>query len=525
MWLVLAVIIALAAAGYVALHHLAKGRLPLGTKIQGVSVSGLTVADARARLVHALGPDPRRPLHFVHAGHRYSFVPARSGVAIDYAASLNRAGADSDRWSPGALWTWLTGGDDVHAALAVDGSRFDAALQSLAGRVGRPAVEGTVEFQDGHAREVFGHPGLAVDDSRMRTLVGRLIFDNHVAPLPIHRQNAYVSAAAVRAAYRGFARTAMSGPVVLDFEGHRVVAPPALFGKALSMIPQQGRLIPLVDGKMLMKALEPVMRRTIGPKPRNARLVFRNGRPHIVPAVYGASYETDAIAAALPAVLARRTHRVLHVHAAIANPKRTTADIRALGVRTIVGSATVGEPSALAAKLNHTLVHAGHTLRLSQVVGGRSGPVASALFQAALRAGLTITAHTAPTVHDVKLTPGQEMTDVAVRADPDAALYVSASSTGTSVTVRLWSTRDWRVAVRASKPTNVTKPTATNDTASSCTPRPAVPGFQRAVTRWRRPVAGGPVQRQTFRTTYQPVSGVVCGPASPSATPTPSPGG
>lgn len=521
-WLVLVVIVLLLAAAYVALHEQAGGRLPLGTKVQGVSLSGMKVADARAKLVSRLGSDPQRTLHFVHNGHDYSFVPARSGVSIDYATILRRAGAGSDRWSPGSLWSWLAAGDDVPASLMVQQPRFRDALQALANKVGRPAVQGTVDFRNGHAVPVFGHSGLAVDQHRMRTLIAKLIFDNHRTELPIHRQNAYVPRAAVRAAYRGFARTAMSGPVVLDFQGHRVVAPPRLFGKALSMIPQQGKLVPLVDGKTLMKALKPVLRKTIGPKPRDAKLVLRNGRPHIVPAVYGASYESNAIAAALPTVLRRRTNRVLHVHAAIVNPKRTTAEVKALGIDAEVASATVGEPSAVAAKLNGTMVHAGQQLKLSQLIGGSNRPVASALFQAALKAGLTIPSYTTAPAHDVKITPGQEMTDVTVQADRNAAVYITAASSGSAVTVRLWSTPDWRVAVQASKPTNIQKPPVASDQSAGCTPRPGVPGFERMLTRWRRSVYGGAPQRQTFRTTYRPIAGVSCGPASPSATPTPS---
>ena len=64
-----------------------------------------------------------------------------------------------------------------------------------------------------------------------------------------------------------FGEPAMSAPVTLVLAGQRVVAPPRLFGKGLSVEAKDGELVPRVDGEVLLEALDPVMR-TVGPGAR-----------------------------------------------------------------------------------------------------------------------------------------------------------------------------------------------------------------------------------------------------------------
>jgi hypothetical protein len=257
--LVLAMLVLLAAAGYVALHHLAIDRVPLGTNIEGVSVGGLTRADAEHKLEKDLAGDLSRPITFTHRDHGYGFAPRSAGVSIDYAATVAAAGAGRARWQPNQLWSYFTGGRETAAVLRFRAQPFSDALDALTARIGRPAVEGTVEFRNGRAVPVYGQTGLSVDHALTQSLVAKLIFDAHPAELPISVRAPYISRAEVRAALHDFAEPAMSGDVDVLIGGHRIVAPPRLYGEAMSMIPSNGMLFPLVNGRQLVESLAAVM--------------------------------------------------------------------------------------------------------------------------------------------------------------------------------------------------------------------------------------------------------------------------
>jgi vancomycin resistance protein YoaR len=520
-WLVLGGFVLLAAAAYVALHQLAAGRVPLGTEVAGIRIGGLTPSDAESRLRESFGGDLTRPIEFVHDDRSYPFIPSEAGVDVDWVGSVRATGVHDSRWSPAALWGYFTGGRSHDPVLDVDAQRFTDALDALTAKVGRPEVEGTVEFRDGRPVPVYGRTGLVVDHDRARALVAGLLEDPAPTELPVQTRRPYISDDAVRAALRDFAEPAMSGDITLVIGGQRVVAPPRLFGKALTMVPDQGRLVPLVNGPALVTALQPVMR-TIGDKPQDATIRIEGGKPVVVPAVYGAAYDVDALARELPALLLKPAgQRTLAVHAAITAPRRTTAQVRALGVKKQIGSFTVTGGTALAGGLDGALVLPGDALGLADTVGAPSRPLGTALFNAALAAGLDITSHTPSPTHDPGLPAGREVTDVEITAGEHGVLVSAVPEPGSAdrVTVSLWSTREWRSSVRVGRVTALAPAPLRDDKSADCVARAGADGFDVTVVRTRTPVHGGAAVRDSFRTHYLPVPAVHCvPPTSPTAT-------
>jgi vancomycin resistance protein YoaR len=527
-WWVLGGLVLLAAAAYVALHQLADDRVALGTRVAGVRLGGLTPAAAEERLHEALGPRLTRPLSLVHEDTTYPLVPDRAGVDVDWAGTVDATGAHDARWSPSALWTYFTGGRSRDPRLVVDGQRFTTALDDLTARIGRPGVEGTVVFRAGRAVPVYGRTGLVVDHDRARALVADLLVDPHPAELPVSSRRPAVSDDAVRAAVRDFARPAMSGSVTLVFGDQRVVASPGVFGAALRMVPDQGRLVPTVDADRLVAALRPVMR-TLGDTPQDATVRIVADRPVVVPAVFGVTYDKSALARRLPALLVRPPgRRTLVVPAALTSPSRTTAQVRRLGITDRLGTFTVTGGTALAGGLDGTLLVPGQSMSLADQVGAPSRPLGTALFNAALRAGVVISSHTPAPTHDPAMPAGREMTDVEVTAGRHGLLVTAVVAPGSAdrVTVSLWSTREWRSVVRVGPADHVVPAPRREDHSGLCTPAPGSDGFDIAVTRVRTPVGGGGPVRDVFRTHYLPVDGVMClppqtSPASPGSTATP----
>ena len=178
-----------------------------------------------------------------------------------------------------------------------------------------------------------------------------------------------------------FARPAMSAPVTLVLGGQEVVAPPRLFGKALSMEAEDGELEPKVDGDLLLEALDPVMG-TVGREPKDARIEVRRGKPRVVPAKVGVEIDPAELDERFADVAVRRgAERRLELEGQATEPDFTTKDAEALKVTERVSRFTTNFPYAeyrnvnlsRAAKLiDGTLLRPGETFSLNDIVGERT---------------------------------------------------------------------------------------------------------------------------------------------------------
>ncbi len=160
---------------------------------------------------------------------------------------------------------------------------MQATLDDLGQGIATRPVEGTVAFRDGRAVAVRSRPGVVVSRGATQAVLERRFLHGGSQKIPTEVREPDVSNADVERALEEFGRPAMSGPVTLVVGGERVIAPPRLFGKGLSMEAVDGELEPRVDGEVLLAALEPAMR-TVGREPVDARITVRHGKPRVVPA-------------------------------------------------------------------------------------------------------------------------------------------------------------------------------------------------------------------------------------------------
>jgi vancomycin resistance protein YoaR len=514
-WMVLLVFVALAIAGYVAAHRYAEGRVPVGVSVEGVSIGGLPRDEALARLESRLGADLATPVELTYNDQTYRLDAATSGVRIDYAATLSSVGATGSRWAPNRVWRFYTDGGDRPAVIRVDKTRFAQALAALTRRIGRPAVEGTVAFRDGRAVAVHGRSGLAIDQPSTTKLVRSLLFSDHPGELPMTVREPYVSAATVRRAMHAFGTPAMSGPVRLDIGGRTYVVAPALFGKALKMVPHDGDLEPVLDPELLRTTLSSGLR-TIGDKAEGATVRLSNGKPVVVPAVYGAAYDADALAHRfLTALTASGSARSVTLHAAITTPSVSTAAARAWGVHTRITSVVVQAPAADLSGLDQHVLAPGHPLKITDALDSPDVAAMSGVFEAALRSGLDISDVTTPTSVRGDLPVGQQASAVTLEAPAGSHVLITVSRLGSrKATLTIWGRRQARVRLTTGPRTDITAPTTTHGSGRNCSTSVGVAGFSVTVHRT------GPGEPQSVTSTYAPVDGVTCGPAA-SATKAP----
>lgn len=544
-------------AGWVALHLYAGDRAPRSARVEGVDISRLSPASAEEKLRGVLEGRSRQPIQVTYGDGRTRAVdPASAGLAIDYRASVAAAGG-GDGWSLQRLWEVASGGGDHRAVVTVDEQKMQTALDALAQGIAKPPVDGTVVFRGGRAMGVPGRPGQVMDRSAARSMLVQRFLHQGSQKLPTSVSTPVVTADEVNSVVGSFGGPAMSAPVTVVLSGHRVVAPPALFGRALSMQVHDGHLVPQVDGEVLMAALTPLMP-AVAAEPVDATVAMRAGRPVVVPARVGLTADTDRLESGLAAALTLRgAARRVVVPAQVRQPAFGTAAARALGVTTKVSTSTVRFPYAAyrntnllkaAAEVDGTLLRPGDSFSLNGVVGevtphngfadasgvadgvagkepgGGISALATATFESMFFAGLQAGAHTAPLSHAEGSPVGLEAQVVWPSADlqfvDDSRHGVLVSATvraatprrpGT-VTVSMWSTKQWDVSAVTGPRTGVTQPTVRYVRADACQPVAGSPGFGVDVVRvFRKPGSGKVLRSDTFHTDYQAADTVRCG--------------
>ena len=169
--------------------------------------------------------------------------------------------------------------------------------------------------------------------------------------------------------------------------------------------------------------------------------------------------------------------------------------------------------------------------------GGGVSQLATTFFNAAYFAGLEIVEHHPHSFYISRYPEGRESTvawgvkDVRVRNDSEHGVFITTSHTSSSVTVRVWGTKRYRIeSVKGPrydiKPyTVVYDPRPAGTDAGDCVAQQGVPGFRVVVTRLFYD-DGEQVRSEEFATRYNPENEVRCGssgPPKPKPNPTPSP--
>ena len=531
--------------------------VPRGTRVAGVDVGGASRAQARSAL-SALPVPASVPL--VADGQPLSLDPSAAGLRLDLDGTL-----DAAQGGPLARLRALLGGTrDVRPVSTA--TTLDAALTGLAGQVDRPVRQGGVTYEGLTPVAVAPLAGreLQRDDARKRVLDGWLL--GEPVELPVTVTPVTVDEAAVQAALDGPARDAVAAPVVLDAGGAAVTATPADLAAALTFQADgDGRLAPRVDGLALLRALGDRAAPVQQPA-RDAGFDVTSGVPVVVPAQEGQVLDADGLAAAVQPVVLAPAPRTASVTRAVQQPRVTTAQAEALGVKEIIGTFTTRHPCCrprvtnihtIADLVDGTLVLPGETYSLNgavgvrdrargfvaapqisegqfvDAVGGGISQFATTLYNATFFAGLEDVEHKPHSYYISRYPEGREATvstpapDLRWRNDSPHGVLVQTSYSSTSITVTLWGTKRYdEVLSRSSGRMNVKPFGVEYVDRPDCTSSSGMAGFDIVITRIMKK-AGAEVARDTASHRYLPEPRFICGkppaPPTPAVPPTPTP--
>jgi vancomycin resistance protein YoaR len=331
---------------------------------------------------------------------------------------------------------------------------------------------------------------------------------------------------------------------------------PADYAPALGMEAVDGELVPRLDDKALSAVLEGKV--AVGGAPVDATVALVDGRPQVVPAKPGVTYDEEQIAGSfLELVAASGDQRTLAVDAKVARPDFTTKEARALQIKERVSSFTTYYPHAeyrnvnlgrAAEIIDGYVLKPGETFSLNDTVGERTeangftegyvisdgilvsdlgggvSQMATTLFNGMFFAGLEDVEHKPHSFYIDRYPIGREATvawgavDLRFRNDTpygvliDTNVTPSTPSSSGVVTVSMYSTKHWDITTSTGERHNITKPAVRRVNTLQCHANEGYGGFDIDVTRYFEPVGANTETREpeVFSTTYTPSDTVIC---------------
>lgn len=554
-WLLLGLVV-LFGGLYVAAHYIAGDKVPRNTTVSGVRIGGHPQGEAAQRLQAGLADKVARDIDTTIEGTAVAIDPAAAGLQVDYEASVAEAGGETS-WDPARLWNYFTGGDTFEAEVTLDDATYRAYLAGLDQQHGTPARDGAVAFAGNRVERTEPRTGKALDPADTLAALRAAFLED--APGEVALEMADVVPAIderdVQEALDGFASPAVAAPVTLSFEGSTIKLSPADYTPALTLVPTQGELVPTLDAA---KLAEVVGSKVTTGAPVDATVTLVGGRPQVVPAKPGVTFDPAELEAGFLDVVAKpQGERTLTLTAKVAQPEFTTKEARALKVTEQVSTFTTYFPYAeyrnvnigrAAEIIDGTLLKPGETFSLNDTVGERTvengftkgyvisdgiliqdlgggvSQMATTLFNAMFFAGLEDVEHKPHSFYIDRYPIGREATvawgavDLRFANDTpygvliDTNVTPSTPSSSGVVTVTMYSTKYWDIATSTGERYNLTKPETRRIDDLKCHPNEGFGGFDIDVVRYFKPVNGNTETREdeVFHTTYIPSDTVIC---------------
>lgn len=520
------IIAAVYAVGFV----VAGNRLPRGTTVAGIDVGGMTRGEARTELQEQLAGRIDTPISATALDQSFKLDPQLSGLTFDIEKTLSN-GLSGERWDPRHMLKVVTGGGPLGPVVEVDQVEMQATLDRIAGQVDHDPVDAGVMFAGGEPTASTGQVGTSLDYSAAAAKLEQAFIDgDEEVTLPVTSVDPDVTTTEAARYVDEVAAPAVAGPVRIHIADVTRTIPPHVFAPALRTAVEDGELRLDANATLLAQRSRALLA-SLPHHPRNARIVFDDGRPVVVPSRNGVSVAPDDWASAvLVAARYRGVHRVSRAKVTPEVPALSTEQANALKVDQRVVSTEVRIPgrlvsdaAATAQRLDGALVRPRQTFSLRQRIGSPAAEagtvVASALYSSAFRLGLGQITRIAPPSHVSGTEPGLDASlesgvDLSWQNDTPFGIYVrafvSAPRRGSGdLVVQLWSSPYFHVGVTSSGRYDVVGPDVQHGSGADCVPRTGSPGFQVDVTRTIRAAGSGNRVEKT-NTRYSPVATVVC---------------
>lgn len=552
---VLLVLLLLAGGAYVAGYVMAGEKTPKNASVNGVSIGGLTNAEAVTKLRTELGPDYTKPVTISGGGKTATIKPDQAGMAVDWEKTVRAAGAGKS-WSPTHIWNVLSGGGALKPVVSVDESKVAEGVRSVAPTFSIPAKDATIALKDGKVVTTPAQQAQALDEAKTVKAVRDAWPDSQQVEAPLTHTDPAVTDAAVEKVKTEQLDPALSGPLTVKAGQKSFQIQPSEIAAATTVTTKGGEVTASTDVNKLWTVAQQRIDELNINSGKDASFTIQGGKPVVVPSQDGMGItQENFVKAVEPAIHKTGGERTVSVPVTKTPAKFSTADANKLGIKQVTGEFTTYFPHAdyrntnlsqFARKINGHVLKPGETFSVNDTVGERTpangfidgyviqgdrlvkesgGGVsqgATTTFNAAFFAGLQDVEHHPHTLYFPRYPAGREATlyyghlDLKFKNDTDYGVMIQAivskSSPGNqgSITVRMWSTKTWdEVRSTELKKSNFTSAEPVTSDSPTCEPQAASEGF--TVNYQRQFIKGGKVVKsEPFRWTYEATPEVSC---------------
>jgi vancomycin resistance protein YoaR len=569
-------VLAGSAAFYLGMLVGTSGDIPANTTVLGVQIGGLSQAEATAVLDTELAPRADIPVTVTAYDVSMDVKPAEVGMSLDVPATVDAAAGRL--YNPLAMVQRLFGPVPVDPVVVIDEATLSESLLEFASTVETEPVEPVISYEGLQPVVTPGADGQGVDlEAAVDLIADAYLTDASPVAIPEITVEPTVSQEQADEVRDGFATVAVSGPVTIKAGSVSADVTPETIARSLSFLAVDGAITHQVDGKKVYKSISEELAPIETPG-NNATFQIVNGTPVVVPSQVGEGVSDDDLAKAVDSVLgATGSDRVAIAPITVRDPSLTTEGAQELGVTELVSTFTqqvsyvpyMAHNLALAAEyINGTLLLPGEEFSMNETtenrdpvdgymegyvigpggvfaraLGGGISAATTTVWSAAFYAGMEPVEVRAHSVYISRYVPGLEATvawdyfDMRFKNDTPYGVFITASTTNTSMTVSMWSTKQYTdIKAEVGERYNVTDFRTIYNTSSECAAQSGGVGFTIDVDRVFYE-GSQEVRRETMTTRYAPSPKVVCGPnpadareeeeeereERPTPTPTPTP--
>jgi vancomycin resistance protein YoaR len=520
------------------------GDVPRGTRVLGVDLGAKSRTDAERKLSETFGPRAGEPVKVDLDGRALQIKPDTIAMTLDVDATVGRA-------MKGGVT--LFGERIVDPVIHLDEAKLEAALRKQLDPKDITLKKPGITYVGLTPKPTYPAEGRTLDPALAAASVRKAWLTDGVAAVPLTVQPPATTKEQVDQLIASLATPAVAAPVTVAVDAKTITLKPEAIAKGLVFRSDDaGLLTPAIDGRKLHEAAKAEFA-TVEDEPEEASISLAGGKPKIVASTSGNVVDLTKLGADLLAALPNPAPRAITATLVTQNADTTDADMAALGVKEKVSTFTTyftgGRSSSrtqniitIAKQVDGAIVKPGATFslngytgernyakgykdapvivdgKLEPGVGGGASQFTTTLFNAAYYAGMQDVEHKPHSFYFSRYPSVIESTifyptlDLKFKNTTPYGILIDTSSTGSSVTVSMWSTKyyDSVKTERSPRRNHTSPPTVYREPGPRCITSSGLPGFTQDAWRIIRK-DGKQVKREKFTWKYDPEPRFICG--------------